>query len=85
MKSHDELTSMAEDERLAYLDLEVERLIAAAAPRNQLKMRALQAKCDAVRRKYKNPIVACGKITGLMEDKFFGLNDALLLAFGRKQ
>lgn len=79
MKSFDELKSMSEPERLAYLHSEADKLIANAAPHNQLKMRALQAQCDGIRKKYRNQAVSCCKIYSIMlESGLFKLNDALL-------
>lgn len=78
MKSHNELMAMSETELTTYLHEEAEKLIANTSPHNQLKMRALQAQCDGIRKKYRNPVVSCGKIYALMESRFFELNDALL-------
>lgn len=66
MKSFEELRAMTDPERLAYLHEESEKLIQNAAPHNQLKMRAIQAQCDSIRRKHKTPYLACLLMVNLM-------------------
>lgn len=51
MKSFDELLEMTEQQKLTYLKEEVEKIILGAPPRFHLKLRALQAKIDGVRRR----------------------------------
>ena len=70
MKSHDELVAMSDDDRLAYLAAESERIITSAPPKYQLKLRALQAKCDGIRRRVKNPLVSARIMSDLMQRKF---------------
>lgn len=73
MKSFDELKAMSDQEKMAYLHYEAEKLIANAAPHNQLKMRSLQAKCDSIRRHYKAPSLACAKMVELMQERLMAL------------
>lgn len=68
MKSFDELLSMPDTDKLAYLREESQKLIDNAAPHNQLKMQALQAKCDNIRRTHKAPYLACLMMVELMLD-----------------
>jgi uncharacterized protein DUF3135 len=83
MKSFDELKVMPDQERLAHLHEEVEKVITSASPNSQLKLRALQAKCDHVRRQYSaNPYVASAKIYDTMWSSFTELDDALQYHFG---
>lgn len=77
MKSHDELMALSDDEKLAYLEQESERLIQSAPDRYQLGLRAIQAKCNGIHRRVKNPQVACRMISDMMHRKFDELRQAL--------
>ena len=55
MLSHDELTGMSNEEKMEYLESEVEKVIQSAEPKNQLGLRALQARMKGIRRKIKDP------------------------------
>lgn len=77
MKSHDELMAMSDADRLAYLAQESERLILSAPPKHQLKLRALQAQCDGIRRRVKSPLFAARMMSDLMHRKFDELRQAL--------
>lgn len=61
-KSLDEIYKMSDEEKLSYLKEEVEKVITSAPPKNQLKLRKIQARLDGIRRKVKNPIASYVKI-----------------------
>lgn len=82
MKSHSELMAMSDAERLAYLAQESERVIRSAPPNHQLKLRALQAQCDVIRRRVKNPLFAARMMSDLMHRKFDELRSAMNENFG---
>ena len=73
MKTFDELLAMTDDERLFYLETEVESVILNAPARVQLKLRAVHAKCNNIRRTIKNPLVRAAKMQSLMLDSMFEL------------
>lgn len=78
MRPFDELKAMPESELLSYLRDEAEAVISGASPNNQLKLRALQARCDHIRRQYiANKYVASAKIYDTMWGSFCEMNDAL--------
>lgn len=66
MKTLDELREMDQATLLRYLDAEAENIISQANPGNQLKLRALQAKCDGIRARVKNPYYACELMSNMM-------------------
>ena len=66
MISFDELLSMTNDQKDAYLKQESEKIISAANPRNQLSLRHLQSKCDSIRRTGFDPYDSAYKISALM-------------------
>lgn len=76
MKSHDEIVAMSDADRLAYLAQESERLIRSAPAKQQLKLRALQAQCDGIRRRVKSPLFAARMMSDLMHRKFDELRQA---------
>ena len=82
MKDHTELMGMTEDERMAYLHEEVEKLIATVPPSHVLKLRALQAKLDGIRKRVKNPQVSMLMIAREMMVSFDELRQVLLAARG---
>jgi len=69
MKTHDELVAMSDADRLAYLTQESGRVIRSAPPQSQLKLRALQAQCDGIRRRVKSPLFAARMMSDLMHRK----------------
>lgn len=77
MKTHSELMVMPDADRLAYLAQESERVIRSAPPNQQLKLRALQAQCDGIRRRVKSPLFAARMMSDLMHRKFDELRQAL--------
>ena len=77
MKPFDDLLRMTDAERLAHLREEVERVIARARPGNVLKLRALQARCDDIRSRVKNPYVSAQMIYTEMVDRLNELNEVL--------
>lgn len=83
MKPFDELIKMTDDERLAYLESEVEKVIQNARPEIQLKLRAVQAKCNGIRRTVKSPLAAAAQIQGLMLDSLMELQKNLSTLTGR--
>lgn len=84
MKTFDELIKMTDDERLAYLESEVERIIQNARPEIQLKLRATHAKCNGIRRTVKSPLASAAQIQGLMLDSLMELQKHLAVLTGRK-
>lgn len=50
------LLKLSDEDKLEYLHQEVERIIAGA--RHPLKLRALQARCDKIRRTHKDPVAS---------------------------
>lgn len=66
MKTFDELRKMDQATLLRYLEAESEAIISRASPGNQLKLRALQAKCDGIRARVKNNYYACELISEMM-------------------
>lgn len=77
MKSHDELCAMTDTEKLEYLHDEVEKIIASAPPNLVLKLRALQARLDGVRKRVHNPIVSLNIIYEEMLESLITLNETL--------
>lgn len=77
MKSHDELMEMTDEERGAYLILEVEKIITSAPPHSQLKLRALQARIDGIRNRNHDPYKAALEIYDLMMVHFGEMNRTL--------
>lgn len=69
-----QIQKLSEDEKQAYLEsvraAESERIITSAPPKYQLKLRALQAKCDGIRRRVKNPLVSARMISDMMQRQF---------------
>lgn len=82
MKDHAELMGMTEDERMAYLNEEVEKIIATVPPNRVLKLRALQARMLGIRRRVKNPQVSMLMIAREMMVSFDELRQVLLAARG---
>lgn len=66
MKTFDELLKMDQATLLRYLETESEAIISRASPGNQLKLRAIQAKCDGIRARVKNPYYACELMVDMM-------------------
>lgn len=77
MKSHDELMVMSDNEKLSYLDQEVEKLINGAPPNMQLKLRAIQARTNGIRAKIKDKYACADVIFRLMVESLSKLNQAL--------
>ena len=77
MKSFDELLAMSDDEKLSYLSNEAEKVIQAAPANKQLKLRALQAKCDGVRKRIKNAQISKEIMYHMMMISLYELNEAL--------
>lgn len=77
MKSHEELSSMSEDALFEYLHTEVETIINAASPKDVLKLRAIQAKMDGIRKRVKNPLVSASIMYQEMFDSLYKLKDHL--------
>lgn len=77
MKTFDELKTMDQATLLAYLDAEAETIISRASPGNQPKLRALQAKCDGIRARVKNPYYACELMVDMMKIKAQELVDLI--------
>lgn len=84
MKNHDDLIAMSEDEQMAYLHEEVEKIISSAPPNQTLKLRALQARMDGIRRRIKNPQV---RLTMIVKEMMVSFNElrAVLQAFTKGQ
>ena len=74
MLSFDELLSMTDDQKYAYLKQESDKIISAAAPKRQLGLRHLQSKCDSIRRTSFSAEDSAGKITALMMQSLDKLN-----------
>ena len=72
MLTFDELLSMTDEEKLEYLKVESEKVISSSEPNSQLKLRAIQAKCDGIRSRVKNPLVSAQAMYNMMVDQ--GLN-----------
>ena len=77
MKPFYELLTMTDEEKLSYLKEEAEKVIQGALPKHQLKLRALQAKCDGIRAKVKDPFIRADRIYCTMQDSFFEMNEVL--------
>lgn len=77
IKSHDELMKMTGAQRLAYLEQEVEAIINDAPSHMQLKLRALQAKLNGIRKSTKNNYVCALKMFLLMKESFEELRSKL--------
>ncbi len=60
-----------------YLRFKVNQLIAAARPEARVSLRQLQFRIDSVRRRAKNPLAACIKISSMMHDEVWRLQQAL--------
>jgi hypothetical protein len=74
---------MSDAERSEYLAEEVGRVIESASPQNRLKLQALQAKCDGIRRKYKDKYLAASKINELMVQSMLDLDYVLAKSLGK--
>lgn len=76
-----QIQALSDDDKAAYLDGvradQSERLIRSAPPKHQLKLRALQAQCDGIRRRVKSPLFAARMMSDLMHRKFDELRQAL--------
>ena len=82
MLTFDELLHMEDSDRLRYLKEEAEKVINSADPSNQLKLRAIQARCDGIRSRMKNPLVSAQAMYNMMiEDGVNPLSEALNDAF----
>lgn len=77
MLSHDELAAMPDDEREAYRQSEVERVISSADPKKQLALRAMQARYMARMRKIKNRYIRAEMAFFLMRDSFIKLKQTI--------
>lgn len=75
-----QIQALSDDDKEAYLDgvlaAESERVICASSQRNLLTMRALQAKCDGIRRRVKSPLFAARMMSDLMHRKLDKLRQA---------
>lgn len=77
MKSHDELMAMSDEEKLSYLDEEVEKVISNAEPKMQLKLRAIQARANGIRRRIKDKYTCADVVFRMMVESLHKLNNAL--------
>jgi hypothetical protein len=77
MLTHDQLQTIPDNVRIGYLRAMVEDLILSAPPYSQLKLRALQAKCDGIRARVKNPTVCARIMADVMLNSLTELNDVL--------
>jgi len=77
MKTFDELRAMTDEQKLAYLSEEVEKVIASAPPRVVLKLRALQSRMDRIHMKVQNPLVRLNMIYNEMIRALLMLNETL--------
>jgi hypothetical protein len=61
----DELKNMNDLELTEYLEQEIENVIQSAPPKRQLSLRALQAKINGIKHKYRNlpPNILAGMLT----------------------
>jgi len=77
LKTFDELILMSDEDKLTYLRGESEKIIQGAPANNQLKLRALQAKCDGIRNKVKDNFVGANRMYYMMQDSLMELNESL--------
>lgn len=69
--------ALTDDERLAYLNEEVEKVISMAPANQVLKLRALQARMNGIRSRVKDPQVRLTMIANEMMASFNELNEVL--------
>jgi len=80
LPSFDDLMKMAQDnpEQLEELRQQLcDQVIASAPEVHRRRLRGLQFQIDMQRRRAKNPMAACMKISGMMHESFGELRDAL--------
>lgn len=77
MKTHEELSTMSDEELNEYLASEVEKIISLAPKNNVLKLRKTQARIDGIRKRVKNQKVRTEMIYDEMIKSLVELRDAL--------
>ena len=77
MKSHDDLAAMNDHDLMMYLNEEVEAIIRNAPKRYVMKLRAMQAKMDGIRKRVVNPVVRAEMMYRAMIESLNELNHAL--------
>ena len=72
-----DLSKMSEQELEEYFEQEYQKILDQAPPSSKLKLQALQARMNGIKRRYKDPIARAGAMYGEMMKSFLQLNDAL--------